>query len=74
LLGEIAGVEIIAVGSRIRDLRRLRRVYGRWRWRKLKGTAVVRLPHGTVAKAEHGYETRDVGRKRIQVKRILTWL
>jgi hypothetical protein len=35
IVGEIAHVETIAVGSRIRDLPRLRRLYGLGRWRKL---------------------------------------
>jgi hypothetical protein len=29
-------IETIAVGRRIRDVRRLRRLYGTGRWRKLK--------------------------------------
>ena len=39
ILGEITQAETIAEGSRIRDLPRLRRLYGRGRWRKLKGIA-----------------------------------
>jgi hypothetical protein len=39
IVGEITAVETIAVGRRIRDLPRLRRLYGRGRWRKLKGIA-----------------------------------
>jgi len=37
IIGEIADVEVIAVGNRIRDLPRLRKLYGKGRWRKLKG-------------------------------------
>jgi len=33
IVGEITQVETIAVGTRIRDLPRLRRLYGRGRWR-----------------------------------------
>jgi hypothetical protein len=36
IVGEITQIETIAVGPGIRDLRRLRRLYGRGRWRKLK--------------------------------------
>ncbi len=43
VVGEISDVETIAAGSGIRDLTRLRRVYGRGRWRKLKGVAQVQL-------------------------------
>jgi len=73
LLSEIGDVEIIAVGNRIRDLRRLRRDYGDGRWRKLKGKARVRLPDGTACRAEvHWYEMTSVGRKEIKIKRILS--
>ena len=72
LLGEIADIETIAVGSRICDLRRLKRDYGLGRWRKLKGKANVRLPDGSVARAEvHWYEMTSVGRKEIKIKRLL---
>ena len=43
LLSDITGVQIIAVGRSIRELRRLRRTYGKGRWRKMKGFAVVRF-------------------------------
>mgnify|MGYP001565632390 CR=1 FL=1 len=39
------------MGRRIRDLPRLRRVYGHGRWRKLRGVALVRLPSGTLIRA-----------------------
>ncbi len=72
LIGEITNVETIAVGSSIHVLKRLRRFYGTGRWRKLKGIAKVKLPDGTICKAEvHWYETSSVGRKEIKIKRIL---
>lgn len=71
LVGEISDIEMIAIGNRIRDIRRLRRDYGDGRWRKLKGNAMVRLPDGTITKAEvHWYEMSNVGRKEIKVKRF----
>jgi len=73
LLDEISEIETIAIGTRIRDLRRLRRDYGEGRWRKLKGKARVRLPDGTVAQAEvHWYEMASVGRKEIKIKRLIS--
>lgn len=48
IVGEITDVETIATGPEIRVLRYLRRAYGRGRWRKLKGTAAIRLPNGTM--------------------------
>ena len=72
IVGEITQVETIAVGSRIRDLPRLRRLYGRGRWRKLKGIAVVRLRTGRIRKAElHWYEAHGIGRKEIKRKRYV---
>jgi hypothetical protein len=71
-LGEIVDIEVIAVGKAIRELPRLRRIYGRGWWRKLKGTAVVRLPDGSVCRAEvHWYEAHGIGRKELKVKRLL---
>lgn len=43
IISEIARIQIIAVGRQIRDLGRLRKMYGKGRRRKLKGIAQVRL-------------------------------
>jgi len=43
IVEEIQDVETIAAGGSIRELSRLRRHYGRGRWRKMKGIATVRL-------------------------------
>jgi hypothetical protein len=69
IIGEIAAVEVIAAGRAIRDLRRLRKQYGRGRWRKLKGIATVRLLDGTVHTAEvHWYEAHSIGRREYKLK------
>jgi hypothetical protein len=52
ILGEITVLEAIASGRGIRDLRRLQRNYGRGRWRKMKGTARIRLRNGDIRVAE----------------------
>ncbi len=52
IIGEIEDKETIAVGSSIRNVARLRQQFGRGRWRKLKGIALVRLADRTVRKAE----------------------
>jgi hypothetical protein len=71
IVSAITATEVIAVGNAIRDLTRLRKLYGHGRWRKLKGIATVRLPDGTVCKAEvHWYEAHGIGRKEIKVKHI----
>ena len=72
IVGQIAGEEVIAVGGKIREIERLRKVYGRGRWRKMKGVAVVRLPDGTSSPAEvHWYESHGIGRKELKIKRLL---
>ena len=72
LLSEITGIEIIAVGGSIRDLRRLIESYGPGRWRKLKGVAIVRLRNGRVQRAElHWYEAHGIGRKDFKIKRYI---
>jgi hypothetical protein len=72
VLGEIVDVETIAVGRSVRDGRRLRRKYGSGRWRKRKGTAMVRLSDGAVCRAElHWYEAHGIGRRELKLKRLL---
>jgi len=40
ILGQIASIEVIAVGSAIRNLRLLEKRFGPGRWRKLKGRSL----------------------------------
>ena len=69
IIGTIAAVELIAVGREIRDRRRLQRVYGKGRWRKLQGIAKIRLLDGTIHTAEvHWYEAHGIGRKEFKLK------
>lgn len=64
-------VETLAVGSRIREIARLRKVYGRGRWRKRKGIAKVRLSDGSLHVAEiRWYEATGLGRKEFKIKRL----
>jgi len=72
IISEITHIEVVAAGSAIRDLERLRQRYGPGRWRKLKGIAMVRLANGRIRQAEvHWYEAYGVGRKRFKIKRFL---
>ncbi|HZG51887.1 MAG TPA: hypothetical protein VEZ40_07120 [Pyrinomonadaceae bacterium] len=72
IIGKINEVEIIAAGKSIRDLARLRREYGKGRWRKLKGVATVQLVGGTIRLAEiHWYEAHGIGRVDHKIKRYL---
>lgn len=69
VVGPVRDVETIAAGRAIRELRRLRRRYGKGRWRKRKGVATVRLQDGTVHKAEvHWYEAHGIGRREMKIK------
>ena len=57
IISDITDIEVIAVGRSVRERERLNRDYGRGRWRKLKGTATIRLVNGAVRLAElHWYE------------------
>jgi len=72
IVGPISDIETFATGSSIRELPRLRRIYGRGRWRKRKGLGTVRLPDGTTRLAElHWYEATRIGRKEFKIKRYL---
>jgi hypothetical protein len=72
ILGQIADIETIAVGAAIREIGRLRRRYGRARWRKRKGVAKVELDDGSVRVAEvHWYEATGIGRRELKLKRYL---
>jgi hypothetical protein len=71
-LGEITAAEIISSGIALRVRRRLHKLYGPGRWRKLKGVASVRLPDGFVVLAEvPWYEAHGVGRRELKIKRLL---
>jgi hypothetical protein len=72
ILGELSDVETIATGTAIRELPRLRRRYGRGRWRKRKGVAQVELGGGVIRLAEvHWYEATGIGRREFKIKRYL---
>jgi len=72
IIGEIENIEEIAVGGRIRDIMRIQKQYGPGRWRKLKGSAMVRLKGGKMRKAElHWYEAHGIGKKKLKIKKFL---
>jgi hypothetical protein len=72
IIGRVTVIENIAVGAKIRDARRLRKLYGRGRWRKVKALATVELADGRIRQAEiHYYEAHGIGRKDVKVKRFL---
>lgn len=69
IVSEITDIDTIAVGIGVRDRARLRKQYGRGRWRKLKGIAEVRLLNGRIRLAEiHWYEAHGIGKKEFKLK------
>ena len=69
ILSSVRNIETIATGRAIRQLRRLRRRYGKGQWRKRKGIATVRLQDGTVHTVEiHWYEAHGIGRREMKIK------
>ena len=72
ILGEITQVETFAIGSGIREIARLQKIYGKGRWRKRKGIAKVKLSDGSIHIAEiHWYEATGIGKKEFKIKRLL---
>jgi len=72
IVGEITEIERIAASSSIHILEILRKQYGAGRWRKLKGTAMVRLSDGALRLAEvHWFEAHGIGKRKMRIKRFL---
>ena len=72
VVGSIRDVELIAAGPGIRILPYLRKAYGAGRWRKMKGSATIRLPNGIERLVElDWYEAHGIGRKDLKIKRYL---
>jgi hypothetical protein len=72
VVGAIENVEVIAAGLGVRIRSLLRKAYGRGRWRKLKGTATVRLANGALRVVElHWYEAHGIGQRDMKIKHYL---
>ena len=72
VVGSIGNIEVIASGPGIRVRSYLRKAYGRGRWRKMKGTATVRLPNGALRAVElHWYQAHGIGKRDLKIKRYL---
>ena len=72
VVGVITEIEVIAAGPGVRVRSFLRKAYGRGRWRKMKGTATVRLPNGALRRVElHWYEAHGIGQRDMKIKRYL---
>jgi len=72
IISKIERAETFATGNAIREINRLRRTYGKGRWRKRKGFADVRFADGSVRRAEiHWYEASGIGKKELKIKYLL---
>lgn len=72
LVGPIEQIETIAAGRGVKVRFFLRKIYGRGRWRKLKGIAMVRLRNGQLRRVElHWYEAHGIGRRDLKIKRYV---
>jgi hypothetical protein len=72
IVSEFHAVETIAAGRQIRVLALLVKKWGRGRWRKMKGIAVVRLSNGRLRDAEiHWYEAHGIGKRDFKIKKLL---
>ena len=72
IIGKIADERTFASGNAIREIARLRRVYGKGRWRKRKGIAKVQFENGTIRIVEvHWYEATGIGRMEFKIKHFV---
>lgn len=72
IVGDITHAETFAISTSIREIARLRKRYGRGRWRKRKGIARVRLEDGSIRRAEvHWYEAHGIGRRDFKIKHFV---
>ncbi|MCU0591535.1 MAG: hypothetical protein MUC57_08680 [Desulfobacterales bacterium] len=72
IIGQITHAETFATGSSILEIGRLRKLYGKGRWRKRKGIARICLSDGSVHLAEvHWYEASGIGKKEFKIKRLI---
>ena len=69
IIGSIREPETFTQGSGIREIARLRKIYGQGQWRKRKGIATVRLADGAVVEVElHWYEATGIGKREYKIK------
>ena len=72
IIGEIKQAETFARSTGIRELPRLRKIYGFGHWLKRKGVVMVRLSDGSCREAEvHWYEAAGLGKREFKIKRYV---
>ena len=72
IVGAIENQKTFATGNAIREVNRLKRIYGKGRWRKCKGIATIRFDDSSTRRAEiHWYEATGIGKKEFKIKYLL---
>jgi hypothetical protein len=71
VVGNLRTVETIARGSGIREIVRLRKIYGPGNWRKRKGIATIRVDNDLRLAELHWYEAAGIGKREFKIKRYL---
>ena len=72
IIGDLRDIETFAVGKEIRELERMKRIYGPGRWRKRKALGRVKISNGAILLAElHWYEATGLGKKEFKIKRFI---
>jgi hypothetical protein len=72
IVGEISSIETFATGTGVRIRQYLNRQYGRGKWRKRKGIALVLDSAGNPRLAEiHWFEASGIGRRDFKRKQWL---
>jgi hypothetical protein len=72
IIGEVKNCETIAIGNSIKELPRLKKLFGDGRWKKRKGITKIKLPDNTIHNAEiHWYEAHGIGKKQYKIKFLL---
>lgn len=71
IIGQITEIDIIAVDNSINQLERIQKLYGKGRWRKLKGVATVKTDSYTGKAEVLWYESHGIGKRGMKIKRFL---
>jgi hypothetical protein len=71
IVGELEDVMTIASGTGVRIRAQLRKAHGVGHWRKMKGTASVRLANGQLRRVElHWNEAHGIGRRDFKIQAL----
>lgn len=72
IIGNISNIRVIAKGRGIRELSRLHKFYGKGKWKKLKGLAIIKIGDSQKWRVKlHWYEAHGIGKREIKLKTML---